>query len=121
MKVGLKVIIIIWDLASEKPHAQEHTRPIGLGRKKLKSVGGCPPAGAEGPRGEDQLPRRPEGRSPEGRENFVPKDRANERGRGRRREAVGRSHAPLQVQVRIQHVDVRRFTKPHGSRKLEFQ
>ena len=43
-------------------------------------MGGCPPAGAEGPRGEDQLPRRPEGRSPEGRENFVPKDRANEGG-----------------------------------------
>ena len=30
------IIIIIGDLASEKPHAQEHTRPMGLGRKKLK-------------------------------------------------------------------------------------
>ena len=76
----LVIIIIIWDLASEKPHAQEHTRPIGPGRKKLKSVGGCPPAGAEGPRGEDQLPRRHNWRNPEGRENFVPKDRANEGG-----------------------------------------
>ena len=32
----LLFIIIIGDLASEKPHAQEHTRPVGLGRRKLR-------------------------------------------------------------------------------------
>jgi len=36
MNLLIIIIIIIVYLASEEPHAQEHTRPIGLGRKKLK-------------------------------------------------------------------------------------
>ena len=66
------------------------------------------------------MPGAPKGEAPKG-EKFCPEGPSERRGRGRRREAVGRSHAPLQVQVRVQHDDVRRFTKPHGSRELEFQ
>ena len=55
------IIIIILYLASEKPHAQEHTRPIGLGRKAHGGRISLPSAtNGEAPKGEKSLRGKPE-------------------------------------------------------------